>query len=45
MNPSMPALAAPYAVEPGFVTTGPVTDDTMMMRPHPRSIMPGTTGA
>ena len=30
-------------VRVGFVTSGPVTDDTITTRPHPRSTIPGRT--
>ena len=29
-------------MDPGLVTTGPVTDDTITIRPHPRATKPGT---
>ena len=33
ISPSMPALAAPYAAEPGSAVRGPVIEETITMRP------------
>src|SRR6266851_2507305 len=33
VSPTMPALAALYAVSRGLLTTGPVTDETLTIRP------------
>src|SRR5258706_6060081 len=39
--PSMAAFAAPYAAEPGLLTSGPVTEVTFTMRPYFWWVMAG----
>jgi len=41
--PFMAAFAAPYAAEPGLLTSGPVTDVTFTMRPYFCCVIPGIT--
>src|SRR5207253_10763474 len=41
--PSIAALAAPYAAEPGLLTSGPVTEVIFTMRPYFRAVIPGRT--
>src|SRR5258708_37776478 len=41
--PSMAAFAAPYAAEPGLLTSGPVTEVTFTMRPYFWWVMAGRT--
>src|SRR2546421_10113282 len=41
--PSMAAFAAPYAAEPGLLTSGPVTDVTFTIRPYFCCVIPGNT--
>src|SRR5712664_4360177 len=41
--PSIAALAAPYAAEPGLLTSGPVTEVTFTMRPYFCCVMLGRT--
>ncbi len=42
VSPSIPALAALYADDPGKLTSGPVTEETLTTRPWPRATMSGS---
>src|SRR5258708_39842536 len=41
--PSIAALAAPYAADPGLLTSGPVTEVTFTIRPYFCCVMLGRT--
>src|SRR5712675_1835501 len=41
--PSIAAFAAPYADDPRLLTSGPVTEDTLTMRPYLFCVITGST--